>query len=202
MMILRTTDTSPFGRKPRIAALHLGLMDQIQVLPADALEPDSALRRENPLGKMPALTLPGGQHVYDSRVILEHFDHLAGGGRIIPRDWDARVAVLTAQALADGAMDAAVLIVYEGRYRPAELLHQPWLDYQRGKIERALAQLAAAPPEPNLVNVGTIATACMLGYLDWRKQVDWRATTPSLVNWLAAFRAACPAFDATAASGA
>jgi len=27
MMILRTTDTSPFGRKPRMAALHLGLMD-------------------------------------------------------------------------------------------------------------------------------------------------------------------------------
>jgi hypothetical protein len=50
------------------------------------------------------------------------------------------------------------------------------------------------------VNVGTIATACMLGYLDWRKQVDWRATTPSLAHWLEAFRAACRAFDATAAS--
>jgi hypothetical protein len=52
------------------------------------------------------------------------------------------------------------------------------------------------------VNVGTIATACMLGYLDWRKQVDWRALAPGLVDWLAAFRAACPAFDATMASGA
>jgi glutathione S-transferase len=202
MMILRTTDTSPFGRKPRMAALHLGLMDQIQILPADAMEADSDLRRENPLGKMPALTLADGRHLFDSRVILEHFDHLAGGGRIIPGDWDARMAALTAQALADGVMDAAVLVVYEGRYRPAELHHEPWLAYQRGKIERALAQLAIAPPDPNEVNVGTIATACMLGYLDWRKQVDWRVTTPSLANWLAAFRACCPAFDATQASGA
>jgi hypothetical protein len=202
MMILRTTDTSPFGRKPRMAALHLGLMDQIQILPADAMEADSDLRRENPLGKMPALTLADGRHLFDSRVILEHFDHLAGGGRIIPGDWDARMAALTAQALADGVMDAAVLVVYEGRYRPAELHHEPWLAYQRGKIERGLAQLALAPPDPAQVNVGTIATACMLGYLDWRKQVDWRATTPSLINWLDAFRAACPAFDATAASGA
>ena len=200
MMILRTTDTSPFGRKPRMAALHLGLMDQIQILPADAMEADSDLRRENPLGKMPALTLADGRHLFDSRVILEHFDHLAGGGRIIPGDWDARMAALTAQALADGVMDAAVLVVYEGRYRPAELHHEPWLAYQRGKIERALAQLALAPPDPAQVNVGTIATACMLGYLDWRKQVDWRATTPSLAHWLDAFRAACPAFDATAAS--
>ena len=200
MMILRTTDTSPFGRKPRMAALHLGLMDQIEIVPADAMEADSALRAENPLGKMPVLTLTDGRHVFDSRVILEHFDHLAGGGRIIPRDWDARINALTAQALADGVMDAAVLVVYEGRYRPAELHHAPWLAYQRGKIERGLAQLALAPPEPNLVNVGTIATACMLGYLDWRKQVDWRVTTPSLINWLTAFRAACPAFDATQAS--
>ena len=200
MMILRTTDTSPFGRKPRMAALHLALMDQIEIQTADALEPDSALRRENPLGKIPVLTLADGRRIYDSRVILEHFDHLAGGGRLIPTDWDARLAVLTAQALADGVMDAAVLIVYEGRHRPEALHHAPWLAYQRGKIERALAQLALAPPDPAQVNVGTIATACMLGYLDWRKQVDWRATTPSLINWLEAFRAACPAFDATAAS--
>ena len=202
MMILRTTDTSPFGRKTRMAALHLGLMDRIVIEPADALEEDSALRRENPLGKMPVLTLENGQRIYDSRVILEHFDHLAGGGRLIPNDWNERLAVLTAQALADGVMDAAVLIVYEARHRPAELHHQPWLDYQRGKIERALAWLAIAPPDPLQVNVGTIATACMLGYLDWRKQVDWRKTTPSLVDWLTAFRVAAPAFDATKASGA
>ena len=202
MMLLRTTDTSPFGRKPRMAALHLGLMDQIEIQTADALEPESDLRRENPLGKIPVLTLADGRGVYDSRVILEHFDHLAGGGRLIPADWDARLAALTAQALADGVMDAAVLIVYEGRHRPEALHHEPWLAYQRGKIERALAQLALAPPDPAQVNVGTIATACMLGYLDWRKQVDWRAATPSLINWLEAFRAACPAFDATQASGA
>jgi len=201
MMILRTTDTSPFGRKARMGALHLGLMDRIAIEPADALEEGSALRRENPLGKMPVLTVADGRRIYDSRVILEHFDHLAGGGRLLPMDWDARLAALTAQALADGVMDAAVLIVYEGRHRPAELHHKPWLDYQRGKIERALARLALAPPDPREVNVGTIATACMLGYLDWRKQVDWRSTTPALIDWLISFRAAAPAFDATEASG-
>ena len=199
-MILRSTTSSPFGRKPRIAALHLGLTDRISLQPSDPLNPDDILRRDNPLGKMPALILDDGRCILDSRVILEHLDHLAGDNRIIPADWDARLDVLTAQALADGMMDAAVLIVYEGRHRPESLHHEPWLAYQRGKIERGLARLVAAPPDPRKVNVGTIATACMLGYLDWRKQVDWRRTSPSLIEWLDTFRQTTPAYDATDAN--
>ena len=199
-MILRTTTSSPFGRKPRMAALHLGLMDRIDVQGSDPLDPNDVLRRDNPLGKMPALILEDGRCIFDSRVILEHLDHLAGGGRIIPAEWNARLDVLTAQALADGMMDAAILVVYEGRHRPEALHHEPWLAYQRGKIERGLARLALAPPDPRQVNVGTIATACMLGYLDWRKQVDWRRTTPALVGWLDTFRQTTPTYDATEAN--
>ena len=51
-----------------------------------------------------------------------------------------------------------------------------------------------------LCSIALAAPAGALSEKDWRKQVDWRATTPSLVNWLTAFRAVCPAFDATAAS--
>ncbi len=196
-MLLRTTPGSPFGRKARIAAAHLGLMGKITIAPAEATDPDDPLRKENPLGKMPVLTLDDGRHVYDSRVILEAFDHLAGGGKILPAGWDARLAALTQQALADGVADAGLLMVYEGRYRPADMRHQPWVDYQLGKVERGLAALAANPPDPNRVTVGTIATACALGYLDWRKQIDWRAKFPALVAWLDAFRAAAPSFDQT-----
>ncbi len=196
-MILRTSITSPFGRKVRLAATHLGLMGRIMLEHAEATDPNDILRKDNPLGKMPVLTLEDGRKVYDSRVILECLDHLAGGDRILPADWDQRLAAMTLQALADGIMDAAILIVYEGRHRPAELHHKPWLDYQLGKVERGLAALAAHPPHPEQVNVGTIATACALGYIDWRKQSDWRKHHPALVQWLNAFRAATPAFDAT-----
>jgi glutathione S-transferase len=98
------------------------------------------------------------------------------------------------QALADGLLDAAILIVYEGRHRPAEIHHAPWLEYQRGKIVRGLSALNAHPPAVE-TTVGTISLACALGYLDWRKQVDWRAQFPALVTWLDTFRAAVPAFD-------
>ncbi len=197
-MLLRATLTSPFGRKARIAALRLGLADKIKVVDADPLKADDPLRKENPLGKIPALVLDNGQVVYDSRVILEYLDHLAGGDKIIPADFDARIKALTMQALGDGIMDAGILIVYEGRHRPAEIHHQPWLDYQRGKVERGVAALAANPPDPKSFNAGTISLACALGYLDWRKQVDWRAAHPSLVGWFDSFRAATPEFDKTA----
>ena len=193
-MALRSTPTSPFSRKVKIAAMVLGIEDRIVPEFADPLKADDTLRLQNPLGKMPVL-LPGdGTAVYDSPVILDYLDQLAGGGRIVPHDPVSRLEAQTLQALGDGIMDAAILIVYEGRHRPAEKHHEPWLDYQRGKIVRALTALNAKPPvaEPN---VGTIALACALGYLDWRKQVDWRAQFPALVSWLDRFRAAVPAFD-------
>ncbi len=198
-MILRTTNSSPFGRKPMMAARYLGLMDRIKVEPADPLDPNDVLRRDNPLGKMPVLILDDGRSIFDSRVILEHFDHLAGGNRIIPSDWDQRMDVLTLQALADGMSDAGILIVYEGRHRPEDKHHEPWLAYQRGKIERALASLAANLPDPTRITAGTIALSAALGYLDWRKQVDWRQTTPALVPWLETFRKTSPIYDETAA---
>jgi glutathione S-transferase len=197
-MILRTTLTSPFVRKALIAARHLGLMNRLEIVPSNPMQPDDELRRVNPLGKMPALILDDGRQIYDSCVILEYFDHLAGGNRILPRDFEARIAALTLQALADGIMDAALLVVYEGRYRPESLHHEPWLAYQRGKIERGLDALEAAPPDAAQVTVGTIATACMFGYLDWRKQVDWRRRNPPLVAWLELFTRTCPAVEATA----
>jgi glutathione S-transferase len=198
-MILRSTPTSPFSRKVKIAAMVLGLEDRIVPEFADPLRVDDTLREQNPLGKMPTLILEDGRIIYDSVVILDYLDGLAGGGKIVPSDPDLRVAAQTLQALGDGIMDAAILIVYEGRHRPAEKHHEPWLDYQRGKILRALTQLDAKPPvsEPN---AGTIALACALGYLDWRKQVDWRPKFTNLVAWLDAFRAAVPAFDKSYAS--
>jgi glutathione S-transferase len=189
---------SPFGRKVRMAISRLGLWDRIEMVKADPLDPNDVLRRDNPLGKIPTLITDDGKAVYDSRVILEYLDHVAGGGRVIPTAWPARVETLTLQAMADGVMDACILIVYEGRHRPEALHHPPWLDYQRGKAVRGLTAFAKQPADPAHFDVGTIAAACMLGYLDLRKQVDWRPEFPTLVGWLDQFRGKHPEFDATA----
>ena len=128
--------------------------------------------------------------LFDSRVILEYLDHRAGGGRIVPRDAAARFAALRLQALADGIMDASILLVYEGRWRPAERHEPKWIDLQAGKVVRALTSLEAAPPGLDaLPDVGQIALACALGYRDFRFDGTWRPDHPKLVAWLERFAA-------------
>ena len=136
--------------------------------------------------------------LYDSPVILEYLDVRAGGGKIIPKDPKARIAVLTLQALCDGILDAGILLVYEGRWRPAEMHVQKWIEHQRGKVERAFAVLEAAPPKLDAVpDVGAITLACALGYGDLRFEGKWRAGHPKLVKWLDEFAAKVPAFENT-----
>jgi glutathione S-transferase len=198
MMILRSSPPSPFGRKVKLALGILGLENEVTIEKADPTDASDSLRKQNPLGKIPALIIEDGSVLYDSPVILEYLDTRAGGGKIIPKDPQARIAALTLQALCDGILDAGILLVYEGRWRPPEMAVQKWLDHQRGKVERALAMLEASPPQLDAVpNVGAITLACALGYGDLRFEGKWRAGHPKLVKWLDEFAARVPAFEKT-----
>jgi glutathione S-transferase len=198
-MILRSASASPFVRKVRIAAAVLGLDRNIEIVAADTADPNDCLRQQNPLGKIPALVLDDGSVLYDSRVIVEYLDYLAGGGRIIPaQPAEVRFGALRQQALADGIMDASVLLVYESRWRDVAKHEKKWIDLQAGKVDRALAVLEASPPGVDLMpHIGQIAVACALGYRDLRFDGTWRETHPRLVQFLDEFAAAVPAFDAT-----
>jgi glutathione S-transferase len=197
-MILRSSPASPFARKVRIAAAILGLDRDVTLEPADTVEPSDSLRRQNPLGKIPVLILDDGTALYDSPVILEYLDHRAGGGRIIPTAPAARFAALCQEALCDGILDAAILRVYEGRWRPPEHHVAKWVEHQTGKMTRALAALEAEPPGLDTPpHVGQITAACALGYLDFRFEGTWRRDHPRLVAWLDRFAAAVPAFAET-----
>src|SRR6187397_449944 len=181
--VLRSTVTSPFGRKVRMAIDVLGLGYRIKLQPADPLDESDTLRQQNPLGKMPCLVLPDGGSIYDSGIIIEYLQDVAGTDRLLPLKGRDRYRALTLSRLADGIMDASILVVYENRFRPDAATHSPrWLAHQRGKITRGLS--------------------CALGYLDWRKQVDWRPAYPGLVAWLNAFSTREPAFERTRAPDA
>jgi glutathione S-transferase len=197
MLILRSSPASPFGRKVKISAALLGLSDRIQVTEADTMNPADTLRQQNPLGKIPALVLENGEALYDSRVIVEYLDHLAGGGRVIPNGAD-RFAALRDQALADGITDAALLQVYEGRFRSEDKREPKWIEHQADKVRRGLDYAEAHLSTPaEALHIGHIALACALGYLDLRMGGRWRETYPRLVAWLADFEARVPAFAKT-----
>lgn len=197
MLILRHHPASPYARKVRVAADLLGLSERIETVAGDAADPADSLRRQNPLGKIPTLILEDGSALYDSRVIVEYLDFLAGGG-VIPADPSARFTALLLQALGDGVNDAALLIRYESFSRPEALRYGEAIAHQQGKIDRALDALEAAPPA-GPVDIGHVSVACALGYQDLRFAGEWRAKHPRLVAWLEKFAHAVPAFEATKA---
>lgn len=201
MLTLRSSPASPFGRKVKIAAAELGLSDRIDIVVANTTDAADPLRQQNPLGKIPTLILETGETLFDSRVILEYLDHLAGGGILIPAG-EERFPQLRLQALADGICDAALLQVYESRFRTPEQKNADWIEMQAGKVTRGLTALEALPPaEGDKPRIGEIALACALGYLDLRFAGEWRTSYPKLVAWLDRFAARVPSFEATAFKG-
>ena len=200
MMKLRSSPPSPFGRKVKLAAAILGLKDRIEIEDVNTADPSDSLRSQNPLGKIPALILENGDVLYDSAVILEYLDFLAGGEKLFPAG-EARFAVLRNQTLADGIMEAAILRVYEKRFKEPRYRDPAWDAYQAAKMDRGLsyfeANVPAAPSSAADIDAGTLTLACALGYLDIRFRGDWRTDHPKLVAWLDAFEAAVPAFAGT-----
>jgi glutathione S-transferase len=197
--ILRSTATSPFGRKVRMAVEALGLDQRITVVPADTLDENDTLRQQNPLGKMPCLLLADGTAIYDSGVILEFLADVAGDKQLIPPGGRARFEALTRARLADGITEAAILMVYESRFREPTQKSERWLAHQRGKIERALAAFDRALPDANKTDLVSIGLSCALGYLDWRNPVAWRDSHPRLAAWLEDFSRHEPAYARTRA---
>jgi glutathione S-transferase len=198
--VLRSTATSPFGRKVRMAIEVLGIGHLVTIEPADTLDTNDTLRQQNPLGKMPCLLLPDRPAIYDSGVIIEFLSEGAGSDALVPRDGPERYIALTRARLADGITEAALLMIYENRFRDPGTQSERWLAHQRGKVERALAAFEADPPDPARTDIVSIGLSCALGYLDWRQPVKWRDNHPRLVTWLADFARNEPAFERTRAS--
>lgn len=184
-MKLIFSPASPFVRKVRVVIYESGLTDQVTPVPVQTtpLVTDPAARSANPLGKIPALVLDDGKSLFDSRVICRYLNDISGAG-LYPaeRIWD----VLTLEALADGIMEAAVLMVYEGRLREAENRSVTWVEAQWEKITHALDALERqefAAMQGDL-NIAHLATACALDYLDFRHSaLDWRKGRAALDKW-------------------
>ncbi|MBX9590684.1 MAG: glutathione S-transferase [Hyphomonadaceae bacterium] len=198
-MKLLSSPLSPYVRKVRIAAAMKGLQGKIEMVPADTNPGDNVeINRANPLGKIPALVIDSATTIFDSHVICEYLDSLAPSPVLFPKGGLERFRTLTLGALADGMLDAALLLVYETRFRPEEKWHAPWQARQQGKIDRAIDQLELAPPAwSTSPDYGHLTLACALGYLDFRHDGRWRTGHPKLIAWLDRFAAAMPAFEAT-----
>ena len=192
-MKLYYTATSPFVRKVLVVAHELGLADAIErvSLRPSPLRADATLSSANPLNKIPALVLDDGTTLYDSPVICEYLATLAASDSMLPPPGPARWSALRTQALADGILDAAILVFYErlNRSEPAW-----WMEWQAGQSEKALQGLDAIEREcidyGDRVDVGTISAAIAVGWLLFRRPFgDVLEARPHLAAWYSAFSA-------------
>ena len=196
-MRLYTSAPSPFGRKVKITAHLAGVFDQIQCILIDANDPESAAKNPNPLAKIPTLALDTGEILLDSQVICLHLLREQGLlERCLPSAHTS--TLLTRAAVADGLMEAALLMVYERRFRPAELVSAEWLQRQNSKMLGALEWLDQhRQPVLSTPTLDQIGLACALGYLDFRFQGEWRTRFKTLAQWLAEFQQMVPAYRLT-----
>ena len=182
-MKLRYSATSPFVRKVLVLAIELGLDKKIERQPTNPNDAASDLAKQNPLVKVPSLQLDDGSSLYDSPVICEYLDSLAGN-KFHPASGPARWTALRRQALADGVMDAGVLVRGE-MLRPAGEKSEGFIARQKVKMANSLDALEAeADKLGDRLDIGLIAIAAALGYVDFRFAADnWRAKRPKLARW-------------------
>lgn len=189
-MKIHYSPTSPYVRKCMVVARELGLEARIEKLPsaANPVNRDASIVASNPLGKVPTFFTDDGQVLYDSRVVCEYLNEL-GNGSLFPKEGSLKWKVLTEQSLADGILDAALLIRYENAARPEEFRWSAWTQGQMDKIKSGLSQFEKTiGGRSKAVDIGTLALACALGYLDFRfADYDWRAEHRALSAWYAEF---------------
>lgn len=178
---------SPFVRMTVVTAHELGLADKVQHV-VEAVRPtevNAKLASLSPIGKIPVLQTDHGHGIYDSRVIMEYLTHVAGNTSLIPHEGAKRFRVLTLQALAQGLADAAVAYRYEVAMRPKGLQWEDWMARTEIRLHATFDELEASWMDLlHEVNVGAIATAVALAYIDFRlPELNWRNGHPKLGHW-------------------
>lgn len=184
-MKLTFSPGSPFARKVRIAAIELGLIDKIELVPATVAptQKNEAYAHDiSPVRKLPALILDSGQVIVDSYNITEYLDELAGGGKLVPASGLTRWKVKSEHTIIQSMTDAMLLCRYEIGVRPKEFFWQGWYDDQ---WDRAWVGLGQFETHPDILtrpmDAAQIALVCTLGYADFRfPDCGWRKAFPKL----------------------
>lgn len=183
-MKLLASPFSPYSRKVRVVLGEKRIDCEVENVDVQPIE--NPVNRYNPLGKIPTLVLDDGTALFDSRVIVEFLDNLSPFSRLIPQDKRERVQVRRWEALADGVLDAGLLVRYESRREKSEQ-SKAWLEKQLARMHRGMAQMSvdlANRPwcQGKRYSLADIAVGCCVGWLEARRpgEIDWLADYPVL----------------------
>jgi glutathione S-transferase len=177
---------SPYVRKVRVVMAEKKL--DYELVLENVWAPETTIQSSNPLGKVPCLIMEDGGAMFDSRVIVEYLDTLTPVGKLIPANGRERAEVKCWEALADGVLDAAILVRLERTQRPQEQQSPEWIKRQLDKVDAGLTAMSAGLKDTafcsgNHYTLADVSVGCALGWLTFRfPEIDWRTPHPNLAK--------------------
>ncbi|KAL1606468.1 hypothetical protein SLS60_003872 [Paraconiothyrium brasiliense] len=191
-LTLISATPSPFARMNRIAMTLKGIPFQLQnEIP---WEKDTQTPKYNPLEKLPILLFPDGRPpVYDSAHIQEYLiqKYADREPRLLTGDMDLDLQARQIQVLAEGLMDAFVLLFFEiKREKPSA----EWRARQDRKIDGAMRAFEDLVKERKKADkqylvgddltIADIAAVCGVGHIDFAgAREGWKGSYPTLAEW-------------------
>ncbi|MDK6078007.1 MULTISPECIES: glutathione S-transferase C-terminal domain-containing protein [Massilia] len=178
--------TSPYVRKVRVVMADKKL--DVSFVQENVWVPETTIQQVNPLGKIPCLVMEDGSTLYDSRVIAEYLDTISPVCKLLPPNGRERTEVKVWEALADGVLDAAILVFLERRERSPEQQSAKWIERQMGKVHAGLREMSTRLGESSYCmgihyTLADVAVGCALGWLAFRfPDIDWRGDYPNLAR--------------------
>lgn len=190
---------SPFVRRVAVSLNFLGFdWEQEAVSVFDSPDP---VKKHNPLVRVPTVVLDDGEGLVESYAILDALDDMAGDAkRLIPAAGAERRAVMQTTAVSTGTMDKAVWAYYEGRFHPAEKVHEPWVEHNDGQVMGGLGHLDACAAKAGdnwLAGTGRISQADISATvaITFANRVRPHLNVMDKFANLAAFAARCEAME-------
>ncbi|MDJ0944776.1 MAG: glutathione S-transferase family protein [Kiloniellales bacterium] len=204
-MILVGQYDSPFVRRVAVALNHYALPFERRVLSVFA-DFDDVLAI-NPLGKVPVLILAEGDHLYDSRAILEYLEDVAPPDRrLSPAGDSERREMFRVEAVGIGLAEKLYERGIEFARRSPGTHDPAWVERLERQIERALLWLEAKATKPWLVgDAMTRADLAVAVAVTHAVEKLPQLFDPARLPGLDAHRRSCealPAFTAAAYSAA
>ncbi len=143
-MILVGQYDSPFVRRVAIALNHYGMAFDRRVL--STFQDFDEMLAINPLGKVPSLILPEGDHLYDSRAIIEYLESIAPPDRrLTPTDDALRREMIRVEAVGVGLAEKVYERAIEFSRRSSGTQDPVWIERLERQIESALLWLETLP---------------------------------------------------------
>ncbi|KAF2437117.1 hypothetical protein EJ08DRAFT_644644 [Tothia fuscella] len=198
---------SPYSRKAYMAALEYGLADTITLqkvvvcpthYPGWSDNVPDLVAAGNPLAKIPTLVIQhlenGDIPIFDSRVICGFLRDISGD-KSGSSGYLEQAREGTLLSIADGILDAQILITYELRIRAEKGLLMPeWLEGQKTKQRRGLDALERHLEGKNVLlkqrkqdepaTIAEITVAAMVGcIIGGAKDLEWSVGRPKLAAW-------------------